>query len=193
MNEHIENKLRGWSSIIIIIGWILAALLFILAFFALAAGEEESFPLFLIIIGIAADILMLRYFIARLASAFADITQNTREATLELRQLNINIQKAFLSNIQATERTIAEETRLEKERAEKRRKEAERIEAEKKQEAIRRKEAYWQEHSKEKDMLLAKREEAQKAIRSTGKLPAKEKAQLEELIQKIDAELNRER
>ena len=84
MNEHIENKLRGWSSIIIIIGWILAALLIVLAFFALAAGEEESFPLFLIIIGIAADILMLRYFIARLASAFADITQNTDRKSTRL-------------------------------------------------------------------------------------------------------------
>ena len=42
-------------------------------------------------------------------------------------------------------------------------------------------------------MLLAKREEAEKALRTAGKLPAKEKSQLEELIQKIDTELNRER
>ena len=168
-------------------------MLFILAFLVLGEREEESFPLFLIIIVVAASIFMLYYFVARLTSAFADITQNTRETTLELRQLNINIQKAFLGNIQATERTIAEETRLERERTEQRRKEAERVEAEKKREAARRKEAYWQEHSKEKDMLLAKREEAEKALRTAGKLPAKEKSQLEELIQKIDTELNRER
>ena len=189
MKEHIEDKLRGWASIIIIFGWIGAVLLFILAFLVLGEREEESFPLFLIIIVVAASIFMLYYFVARLTSAFADITQNTRETTLELRQLNINIQKAFLGNIQATERTIAEETRLERERTE----QNVCVEAEKKREAARRKEAYWQEHSKEKDMLLAKREEAEKALRTAGKLPAKEKSQLEELIQKIDTELNRER
>ena len=109
MKEHIEDKLRGWASIIIIFGWIGAVLLFILAFLVLGEREEESFPLFLIIIVVAASIFMLYYFVARLTSAFADITQNTRETTLELRQLNINIQKAFLGNIQATERTIAED------------------------------------------------------------------------------------
>lgn len=184
MNEHVEDKLTGWATIIIAFGWIVAVL--ICALFVVLALSNESFFLLLIGIAGAADVLMIHYFTSRLTLAFADITQNTRE-------MNLNIQKAFLENIQATEQALAKKEQTEKKQIEEQKREVERKSIEMRQAAARRKEAYWQEHSKEKDMLLAKREEAQKAIRSTGKLPAKEKAQLEELIQKIDAELNRER
>lgn len=190
MNEHVEDKLVGWSTIIVALAWIVAALIFIL-FSIVALGEHNLF-IFLMGVAISADVLIANYFVSRLTLAFAEITQNTRE-------LNLNIQKAFLNNIQATEKNIAEETRLERDRAEQRRREAERIEAEKKreiarrrEEAARRKEAYWQAHAAEKEALIAKRAEAEKALITKG-ITDKERQELRSLILRIDEELERER
>lgn len=184
MNEHVEDKLVGWSTIIIIFGWIGAVLLLIL--FSLVALQERSLFLFLMGIAIAADVLIVNYFASRLTLAFAEITQNTRE-------LNLNMQKAFLNNIQATEKSIEEKARLEREQVEREKQEKADREIERKRTAFRRREEYWDAHAEEKEALLAKREQAAKALQSLGKLPTKEKSQLEELIQKINTELNRDR
>ena len=183
MNEHVEDKLVGWSTIILVFGWILAALIWVLSIFA-ALGNKSIF-IFLMGTAVGADVLMVHYFTSRLTLAFAEITQNTRE-------LNINMQKAFLSNIQATERTMAEKERMEREQAEQRRNEAERIRAEKKREAARRKETYWQTHAAEKEALIAKRAEAEKALTMKG-IADKERQELKALILRIDEELERER
>lgn len=169
MSEHVEDKLVGWSTIIIIFGWIGAVLLLIL--FSLVALQEHSLFLFLMGIAIATDVLMIYYFTSRLTLAFADITRNTRE-------MNLNIEKAFWENIQATEQALAKK---------------EQTEIEMKQAAAKRREEYWLAHAEEKEALLAKREQAAKALQSLGKLSSKEKSQLEELIRKINTELNRER
>ena len=186
MTERIEDKLRAWAKILIVLGWLGAVavcLLFLVTGELMGADADAFFPLLLVGIGFACSFLMSAYMFSRLTSAFADITQNTREATTEIRQLNINIQKAFLSNIQATERTMVEKERAEREQAERTRQETEQKEAERRREVFRRREEYWLAHAEEKEALLAKREQATKALQSLGKLSSKEKSQLEELIQ----------
>jgi len=186
MNQNIESKLRGWTTIIIAFGWTLAVILCILGILS-----ENIFLLIMCIAG-AADVLIIGYFTARLTTAFADITESTRESAQALAQLNTNLQKIYLDDIKAADRAEAEKERMERERAEWEKKEKERIEAEKKQEAVRRKEVYWKVHAKEKEALLAKREQAQRAL-NVGDLGAKEMQELKALILLIDNEFKRDR
>ena len=190
MNEHVENKLRGWASLLISHGWIMGILIFI-AFFGLFMNTEN---LLLLIVGIAvaSDYVGIGYFFARLVSSFADITENTRGTNQELHQLNINLQKVYSDDISAADRAQAEKERLEREQAEHDRREAERKRAEREQEIARRKEAYWQAPAAEKEVLLAKRAEAEKALTVKG-IADKERQELKLLILRIDEELERER
>lgn len=201
MSEHVEDKLVGWSTIILVFGWFLAVLIWVLG--VLAALGNKSIFIFLMGTAIAADVLMVNYFTSRLTLAFADITENTRGANQELQQLNINLQKVYSDDISAADRAQAEKERLEREQAEQRRKEDEHMEAEKRrkaeqrriekeQEIARRKEAYWQAHAAEKEVLLAKRTEAEKALSVKG-IADKERQELKLLILRIDEELERER
>ena len=53
--------------------------------------------------------------------------------------------------------------------------------------------AYWEEHTEERAALIAKKKEAEKALKSVGSLAGKEREQLQKLISSIDEELNKER
>ena len=53
--------------------------------------------------------------------------------------------------------------------------------------------AYWEEHTEERAALIAKKREAEKALKSVGSLAGKEREQLQKLISSIDEELNKER
>lgn len=113
------------------------------------------------------------------------------------------MQKVYSDDISAADRAQAEKERLEREQAEQKRREDERMEAEKRrkaeqrrikkeQEISRRKEAYWKAHAAEKEVLLAKRAEAEKALTVKG-IADKERQELKLLILRIDEELERER
>ena len=98
----------------------------------------------------------------------------------------------YSDDISAADRAQAEKERLEREQAEHDRRKAERKRAEREQEIARRKEAYWQAHAAEKEVLLAKRAEAEKALTVKG-IADKERQELKLLILRIDEELERER
>ena len=52
---------------------------------------------------------------------------------------------------------------------------------------------YWQAHAEEKAALLAKKEEAQKALDSVGGLAKEERTKLQSIIDAIDKELTKDR
>ena len=52
---------------------------------------------------------------------------------------------------------------------------------------------YWEAHAEEKAALLAKRAEAQNALKSIGSLATEERAKLQNIIAAIDAELTKDR
>lgn len=208
MFENVEKKLKTYATVNFV-GVIIVALLLLFTGaveFRHASGGAVL-VLFLAYALIVYCLLASCWFI----QAFAEITESVKQIANSTKQTNEILQTAFAGNIseekkkahklllaEAEAARIAAEKKAEAERiAAEKKAEAERILAEEKralaEEKVRRHKAYWAEHTEERSALLAKRREAEEALKTVGSLAGKERDQLQKLISGIDEELNKER
>lgn len=197
MFENIEKKLKTYATVNFV-GVIIVALLLLFTGaveFRHASGGAVL-VLFLAYALIVYCLLASCWFI----QAFAEITESVKQIANSTKQTNEILQTAFAGNISEEKKKVhklllaeAEAARI----AAEKKAEAERILAEEKralaEEKARRHKAYWAEHTEERSALLAKRREAEEALKTVGSLAGKERDQLQKLISGIDEELNKER
>lgn len=179
MFENVEKKLKTYATVNFV-GVIIVALSLLFTG-AVEFGDASGGAVLVLLLAYALIVYCLLascWFI----QAFAEITESVKRT-------NEILQIAFADN-------IAEAKVKAKKDAEKQA-EAERILAEEEraleEEKAERHKAYWAEHADERATLLAKKREAEKALKSVGSLAGKERAQLQKLIDIIDEELNKER
>lgn len=197
MFENVEKKLKTYATVNFV-GVIIVALslLFIGAVEFEDASGGAVLVLFLAYALIVYCLLASCWFI----QAFAEITESVKQIANSTKQTNEILQTAFAGNISEEKKKAhklllaeAEAARI----AAEKKAEAERILAEEKralaEEKARRHKAYWAEHTEERSALLAKRREAEEALKTVGSLAGKERDQLQKLISGIDEELNKER
>lgn len=197
MFENVEKKLKTYATVNFV-GVIIVALLLLFTGaveFRHASGGAVL-VLFLAYALIVYCLLASCWFI----QAFAEITESVKQIANSTKQTNEILQTAFAGNISEEKKKAhklllaeAEAARI----AAEKKAEAERILAEEKralaEEKARRHKAYWAEHTEERSALLAKRREAEEALKTVGSLAGKERDQLQKLISGIDEELNKER
>lgn len=190
MFENVEKKLKTYATVNFV-GVIIVALslLFTGAVEFRHASGGAVLVLFLAYALIVYCLLASCWFI----QAFAEITESVKHT-------NEILQIAFAGNIAEAKEKAKKDAELEAEKeriAAEKQAEAERILAEERcalaEEKEQRHKAYWEEHTEEMSALIAKKREAEKALKSVGSLAGKEREQLQKLISSIDEELNKER
>lgn len=190
MFENVEKKLKTYATVNFV-GVIIVALslLFTGAVEFRHASGGAVLVLFLAYALIVYCLLASCWFI----QAFAEITESAKHT-------NEILQIAFAGNIAEAKEKAKKDAELEAEKeriAAEKQAEAERILAEERcalaEEKEQRHKAYWEEHTEERAALIAKKREAEKALKSVGSLAGKEREQLQKLISSIDEELNKER
>ena len=197
MFENVEKKLKTYATVNFV-GVIIVALslLFIGAVEFEDASGGAVLVLFLAYALIVYCLLASCWFI----QAFAEITESVKQIANSTKQTNEILHTVFDGNIseekEKAHKLLLAEAEAARIAAEKKA-EAERILAEEKralaEEKARRHKAYWAEHTEERSALLAKRREAEEALKTVGSLAGKERDQLQKLISGIDEELNKER
>ena len=206
MFENVEKKLKTYATANFVCVIVFAIFLFL----AGVSSDDLGYALrhmnglgFLLVFLLLSSYALIVY--ALLAScwfiqAFAEITESVKKITDSTKQTNEILQTAFAENIseekKKTHKLLLAEAEAARIAAEKKA-EAERVLAAKQraifEEKQQRYKAYWAEHADERAALLAKRREAEDALKSVGSLAGKEREQLQKLIGSIDEELNKER
>ena len=176
MFESVENKLKTYAKVNfgLVIGTAILAFIVMVSTLNSLNGLGALLVVILYVI-LVYDLLALCWFMY----AFAEITESTKKTNEALRL-------TFAKQI-----TTEQEKQQEKKREEEARKKAE--EEARMMESKRRYDAYWETHAEERNSLLAKREEAVKALKSISGLATEERAKLSNLIAAIDEELKKER
>lgn len=199
MFENVEKKLKTYATVNF--GCVIVFAIFL--FLAGISSDDLGYVLrhmngvgFLLVLLLLLSYALIVY--ALLAScwfiqAFAEITESVKHT-------NEILQIAFAGNIAEAKEKAKKDAELEAEKeriAAEKQAEAERILAEERcalaEEKEQRHKAYWEEHTEERAALIAKKREAEKALKSVGSLAGKEREQLQKLISSIDEELNKER
>lgn len=209
MFENVGSKIKVMSKIFFWLTVVLAViLLFTLGFtkeyyyYSYSSGyyTETNWP----IIGASIGIVFDGYLISLLIYAAGEALEKLTEIEKYSKSTYVSVKNGLRESIKETEAIEAQEEELRKkaeEEAEKaeaerlaseKKAEEERLEAEKKAQAERNAQ-YWEEHAQEKEALLNKKSQAMTKIASLGIGTAKEKKQLQDLIDAIDIELNKDR
>lgn len=181
--ESVESKLKTYAKVNfgLVIGTAILAFIVMISTLDNLNGLGALLVAFLYVV-LVYDLLALCWFMY----AFAEITESTKKTNEALRL-------TFARQISTEQEKRREEKKAieEKNRKEEERKKAE--EEARTMESKRRYDAYWETHAEERSSLLAKREEAVKALKSISGLATEERAKLSNLIAAIDEELKKER
>lgn len=190
MFENVEKKLKVYAGVNFICVIVAAVLLW-----APLQDDLEGMNAIGVLLMLLAYGLILYALLAGcwFIQAFAEITESVKRT-------NEILQTAFAEPLAKEEerlRKMAEAEEAAKQAKQERQAEEQRIREEEQQareaEETQRREAYWAEHPEERTALLAKRREAEAALKAMGSLAGGEREQLQKLIAAIDEELNKER
>lgn len=181
--ESVENKLKTYAKVNfgLVIGTAILAFIVMVSTLNSLNGLGALLVVILYVI-LVYDLLALCWFMY----AFAEITESTKKTNEALR-LTFAKQITTEQEKQQEEKKAIEEKKREEEARKKAEEEARMMESK------RRYDAYWETHAEERNSLLAKREEAVKALKSISGLATEERAKLSNLIAAIDEELKKER
>ena len=185
--ESVESKLKTYAKVNfgLVIGTAILAFIVMISTLDNLNGLGALLVVFLYVV-LVYDLLALCWFMY----AFAEITESTKKTNEALR-LTFARQSFSFSFIRESASRSPKKAIEEKNRKEEERKKAE--EEARTMESKRRYDAYWETHAEERSSLLAKREEAVKALKSISGLATEERAKLSNLIAAIDEELKKER
>ena len=191
MFDSVEEKLKSFAKVNFICVVIVAVICFFQ--FILEAMEYQD--------GIVAFLLFIAYGLivyVLLATcwfmyAFAEITESTKKTNEAMRMaFSRSIYEEEQKKREAEEARKAYEYQQQvKALEEQRRRETEEAEIKRQKEESRK--AYWAAHIEEKNALIAKRDEAEEALRSIGVLATNERKTLQNLIDSINEELTKDR